>query len=161
MTYFQFNLNANFSVEKSRKIAARWVSGASVVAYSILRYANITFYAAPKWFCFDRYEIKLTTDHGRVVNKFTVFENELYKNGSNWMGQVIVDNLQPNMDYSIQVSQPCIRFPTYERRNFVKMCYFRTVSHNAKSVLNLKAYFRSFGKSVKFGFGFEKISEKN
>lgn len=89
-------------VEKSRKIAARWVSAIYIEVRHIARVAVVSFFAAPKWFCFDRYEVKLM-ENNSVFKTAIVTNDDLYQNGSNWMANVTFSDISPNINYIVTV----------------------------------------------------------
>uniref|UniRef100_A0A914QDW0 Cadherin domain-containing protein n=1 Tax=Panagrolaimus davidi TaxID=227884 RepID=A0A914QDW0_9BILA len=89
-------------IEKSRKIAARWVSAIYTEEKHINPAVNITFYAAPKWFCFDSYEIGIWKDD-TLFKSVIVTNDQLYRNGSNWMGNVTFFDILRNINYFVTV----------------------------------------------------------
>uniref|UniRef100_A0AC35F1B6 SEFIR domain-containing protein n=1 Tax=Panagrolaimus sp. PS1159 TaxID=55785 RepID=A0AC35F1B6_9BILA len=115
-------------VEKSRKIAARWVSAIYTEEKQISRAVNITFYAAPKWFCFDSYEIRLLKDN-TLFKSVNVTSDQLYRNGSNWMGNVTFFDLLRNSSYFV------IIHPNERRMKDKEICLCR-ISSSCECVLS-------------------------
>uniref|UniRef100_A0A914Q7S6 ILCR1 Ig-like domain-containing protein n=1 Tax=Panagrolaimus davidi TaxID=227884 RepID=A0A914Q7S6_9BILA len=106
-------------IEKSRKIAARWVSAIYTEEKHINPAVSITFYAAPKWFCFDSYEIGIWEDD-TPLKSVIVTNDQLYRNGSNWMGNVTFFDLLRNSSYFVTVIQKIfILNPNVEKSKFV------------------------------------------
>uniref|UniRef100_A0A914Z3F8 SEFIR domain-containing protein n=1 Tax=Panagrolaimus superbus TaxID=310955 RepID=A0A914Z3F8_9BILA len=108
-------------IEKSRKIAARWVPAIYTESRHISRVVVISFFAAPKWFCFDRYEIKLWQNNS-ILKTVVVTNNDLYQNGSNWMANVTFANITPKINHTVTIK------PIEYRENDETTCLCRISS---------------------------------
>lgn len=89
-----------------RKLAGRWVTGIRTRLFPIHELVNVSFFAAPKQFCIDQYELKLfklILDNKHLVQTEIVPVENLVKNGSNWVGYVVFKNLRQGSNYVIMV----------------------------------------------------------
>jgi len=107
-------------INRTRKMAGRWTTGIRTFLYPVLGQVNITFYAAPKVFCIDQYEVQIAEIIMRkehLVDTVVIEEENLIQNGTNIIGNVIFKNLKQNSNYSITV-----KAMEYRRNSSICLC---------------------------------------
>ena len=93
-------------INKTRKMAGRWTTGIRTFLYPVLGQVNITFFAAPKSFCIDQYEVQITEiimKKEHLMDTVIIGEEKLIQNGTNTIGNVVFMNLKQDSNYSIKV----------------------------------------------------------
>ncbi|KAE9549675.1 hypothetical protein FO519_007117 [Halicephalobus sp. NKZ332] len=105
------NTEENFTcssahINITKKVAGRWTTGIKTIIYSILEQVNVAFFAAPKVFCIDQYEVKIfeiIMGKEHLVDTVIVEEEDLIQTGMNFVGNVTFKGLKQSSNYSIKV----------------------------------------------------------